>query len=58
MCNSSPDDFNELEPMDKELLEAFDVIDTAASSHPTAIPQCSAPTAPNSNAELSSESQT
>jgi hypothetical protein len=48
MRDSCPDDFNELEPKDEELLDAFDVIDTAASSHPTAIPQCSAPTAPNS----------
>jgi hypothetical protein len=30
MRDSSPDDFDELEPMDEELLEAFDVIDTVA----------------------------
>jgi hypothetical protein len=46
MCNACPDDFDEPEPMDEELLDAFDVIDTAASSHPTAISQCSALTAP------------
>jgi len=55
MRNSSPDNFDELEPIDEELLEAFDAIDTAASSHPTAIPQRSAP---NSDAELSGKSQT
>jgi hypothetical protein len=48
----SPDDFDELESMDEELLEAFDAINTAASesSHPSpTVSQCSVPTAPNSS---------
>jgi hypothetical protein len=57
MRNSSLDDFNELESMNKELLEAFDAIDATASSYPTAIPQCFAPVTPNFDAELSGKFQ-
>jgi hypothetical protein len=53
---ASPDDFDELEAMDEDLLEAFDAIDASALSHPT-VSQCSAPTT-DSDAVSSAKSQT